>query len=64
MTRFGIARAARIALVASVALATAAVASGATSVKGGGARAAAGTTLVVDRSFEIAFPRGEFRPVR
>jgi len=50
--------------VATVALVTAAVASGATSVKGGGARAAAGTTLVVDRSFEIktSDPQRAFEP--
>lgn len=64
MTRFGIDRAAHIALVATVALATAAVASGATSVRGGGASSAAGTTLVVDRSFEIktSDPQRAFEP--
>jgi len=64
VTRFGIARPARIALVVAVALATAAAAGGATSLKGVGSRAAAGTTLVVDRSFEIktADPQRAFEP--
>ncbi|MDX6411341.1 MAG: peptide/nickel transport system substrate-binding protein [Gaiellaceae bacterium] len=58
MNRFG------IAVVAAIALATAAVASGATSIRGGGASVAAGTTLVVDRSFEIktSDPQRAFEP--
>jgi peptide/nickel transport system substrate-binding protein len=57
--RFGIAR---IAFVAVIALATAAVASGATSMRGG--NTAATTTLVVDRSFEIktSDPQRAFEP--
>jgi peptide/nickel transport system substrate-binding protein len=58
VNRFG------LALVAVVALATAATAYGATSVATGGARAAAGGTLVVDRSFEIktSDPQRAFEP--
>jgi peptide/nickel transport system substrate-binding protein len=58
---FGIAR---VAFVATIALATAAVASGATSVRGGNSHAAASGTLVVDRSFEIktSDPQRAFEP--
>jgi peptide/nickel transport system substrate-binding protein len=47
-----------------IALATAAVASGATSVRGGNSHAAASGTLVVDRSFEIktSDPQRAFEP--
>ena len=47
-----------------IALATAAVASGATSVRGGHSQAAASGTLVIDRSFEIktADPQRAFEP--
>ncbi len=59
MKGFGIAR---LAFVATIALATAAVASGATSMRGG--TTAATTTLVVDRSFEIktSDPQRAFEP--
>src|SRR5205823_6789095 len=64
VTRFRIGRRARLALVPAVALATATAAYGATSIATGGARAAAGGTLVVDRSFEIktSDPQRAFEP--
>jgi peptide/nickel transport system substrate-binding protein len=61
---FRIGRVSRVALVPLVALAAAAAAYGATSVRGGATHAAAGGTLVIDRSFEIktADPQRAFEP--
>ncbi len=64
MNRFRIGRRAWIAFVPALALATAVGAHGATSAQTGGARAAVGGTLVVDRSFEIktSDPQRAFEP--